>query len=136
MWSGAFAIVAFLVGFIAIALLVLWKPVLNPGPINSNGYMANLFVSIYFIAFIGLAVLGVVAFRLSKFQNHCVIVLIPIPLFLALCLHSADVSSQWVEVYISVFSFWLLPFLLELECAMQRAHKNVGNIISLCRKKN
>ena len=102
MWSGAFAIVAFLVGFIAIALLVLWKPVLNPGPINSNGYMANLFVSIYFIAFIGLAVLGVVAFRLSKFQNHCIIVLIPIPLFLALCLHSADVSSQRVGVYLSL----------------------------------
>ena len=39
--------------------------------------------------------------------------------------------------YIFLFlAFWLLPFLLELECAMQLAHKNVGNIISLCRKKN
>jgi hypothetical protein len=112
LWSGAFAIVAFLVWFIAIALLVLWKPVLNPGPINSNGYMANLFVSIYFIAFIGLAVLGVVAFRLSKFQNHCIMVLISIPLFLALCLHSADVSSQRVGVYISVFSFLAVAVLI------------------------
>jgi hypothetical protein len=55
------------------------------------------------------------------------------------CLHSADVSSRQVGVYILVLSFlafWLLPFLLELECAMQLAHKNIGNIIPLCRKKN
>ena len=85
---------------------------LNPGPINSNGYMANLFVSIYFIAFIGLAVLGVVAVRLSKFQIHCIIVLIPIPLFLALCLHSADVSSRRVGVYISVVRFLAVAVLI------------------------
>ena len=95
LWSGAFAIVAFLVGFIAIALLVLWKPVLNPGPINSNGYMANLFVSIYFIAFIGLAVLGVVAFWMSKFQNHCMMVLIPIP-FVFSTLFAFDMSWTYL----------------------------------------
>jgi hypothetical protein len=112
LWSGAFALVAFLIRFIAIALLVFWKSVLNPGSINSNGYMANLFVSIYFLAFIGLAVLGVVAFRLSKFQNHCMMVLISISLFLALCLHSADVSSRRVGVYISVVRFLAVAVLI------------------------
>ena len=60
LWSGARVIVAFLVAFIAIALLVFWKPVLNPYPMNSNASTANYFVSIYFLAFIGSAVFGVV----------------------------------------------------------------------------
>ena len=112
LWSGARAIVAFLVRFIAIALLVFWKPVLNPGPMNSNASMANRFISIYFLALIGLAILGVFAFRLSEFQNHWMMVLIPAPLFLALSLHSAEVSSRRVGVYVSVLSFLAVAVLI------------------------
>ena len=112
MWSGARVIVAFLVAFIAIALLVFWKLVLNPGPMNSNAFRANWFVLIYFLTFIGLAVLGVVAFQMSEFQNHWMMALIPAPLFLAPRLHSAEVSSRRVGVYISVLSFLAVAVLI------------------------
>ena len=106
------AIVAFLVRIRAIALLVFWRPVLNSGPVNSNASTANRFISIYFLAFIGLAVLNVVAFWLSEFQNHWMMVLIPAPLFLALSLHSAEVSSRRVGVYVSVLSFLAVGVLI------------------------
>ena len=51
------------------------------------------------------------------------------------CIRLMSVHGRLEYIFLFL-AFWLLPFLLELECAMQRAHKNVGNIISLCRKKN
>jgi 4-amino-4-deoxy-L-arabinose transferase-like glycosyltransferase len=105
LWSGARAIVAFLVPFAAIALLIFWRPVLNPGSMNALTLTANRFVSIYFVSFIGLAFLGVVAFQLSKFQNHWMMVLIPAPLFLVLRLHASKISMRRLGVYASVLSF-------------------------------
>ena len=56
--------------------------------------------------------MGVVAFQMSEFQNHWMMVLIPAPLFLALRLHSAEVSSRRVGVYVSVLSFLAVGVLI------------------------
>ena len=112
LWSGGRAVVGFLVPFAAIALLIFWRPVFNPGSMSALASTANRFVSIYFLSFIGLAVLGVVVFRLGEFQNHWMMVLIPAPLFLVLRLHSAKVSAQRLGVYVSVLSVLAVAVLI------------------------
>lgn len=112
LWSGARAVVAFLVPFAAIALLIFWRSVLKPGAMGGMAPTANRFVSIYFLSFIGLAILGVVAFRLSEFQNHWMMVLIPAPLFLFIRLHASQISMPRLGVYASVLSFLAVAVLI------------------------